>query len=182
MTDNAEVHLVNPVTGDEIWFERVPKGEDDEVVFRVKLPPGSPGTPLHLHPHSHEHFECVGGELRMTVGGRQVSLRAGEGVDVAPGVVHRFWNESSEPVVFRSSARPGLKFYRFLRIVYGLGIDRKVGPSGMPGNPLKLAVIREFADLYFAGVPVWIQRCFFGPLGALARLTGAHTRLGRYWT
>jgi mannose-6-phosphate isomerase-like protein (cupin superfamily) len=173
--------MVNPVTGDRLWFVTLPRSAADCVVFECELPARSPGTPLHFHPCTTERFECVAGTLSMIAGDRRrpLGLSVGESVDVPANMPHRFWNASDDPVRFRSTVTPGVEFEQFLRTVYALGIAGRVGPSGMPKNPLELAVLRELSDLYFAGVPSAIQRPVFGALSILAGLARTRKRLSK---
>lgn len=53
--------------------------------------PGTP-PPTHWHPHQHEHFEVLDGELTIVLAGHQRVLRAGEQLDVPPRTAHRMWN------------------------------------------------------------------------------------------
>lgn len=171
--------LVNPVTGDRLWFLTLPQPGEPALEFECELPPHSPGTPLHIHARVAERFECVRGELRMALGaGADLwRLMPGMTLDVPPGTPHRFWNGADHPVRFRSRVTPGAEFERFLRTIYALGAAREVGKSGMPASPLRLALLRELADLYFVGPPLFVQRPVFAALSALATLTGARRRL-----
>lgn len=182
LTSSPPPDLVNPVTGDRLWFEQLPATQSDALVFRCELPVASLGTPMHFHVSTDERFECVQGELAMRVGTQELRLERGSAVDVPRSTAHRFWNASKAPVVFRSRATPGSEFTKFLRAVYGLGIDGQVGRDGMPKSLLKIAVLRELSDLYFPGVPLWFQRPCFGLLSVLATTTGARASMQKYWT
>ena len=176
--------LINPVTGDRLWFERLPQNPDDPVVFRCQIPAHSPGTPMHFHPATHERFEVLEGELSMCLHSKHNTLRLhpAADVEVPKGVPHRFWNATNRPVLFRSTPTPGLDFCRFLESIYGLASDGLVTKDGMPKNLLQLAIIRELSDLYFPGIPLLVQRPLFSTLSHLATLTGTRARMSRYWT
>jgi mannose-6-phosphate isomerase-like protein (cupin superfamily) len=174
--------LVNPVTGDRLWFIQVPRSAGDPLVIECELPPKSPGTPLHIHTSITERFECMYGALSMIAGdpSKPVALARGEHVDVPIGTRHRFWNATDQPVCFRGTVTPGVEFEKFLRSVYALGVAGRVGPDGMPRNLLQLAILRELSDLYFVGPPLLIQRPVFGVLSLLATLTGTRKRFDQY--
>lgn len=178
---NTSPPLINPQTGDKLWFERLPASDTDSLIFRCEIPAGSPGTPLHFHRHTDEWFECIDGVLSMRLRDRDVTLSPGQRLEVPRGTPHRFWNASQSPVTFRSCATPGIAFERFLRTVYGLGIDGRSGKSGMPANPLQVAVIRELADLYFAGPPLALQSALFSTLSGAANMLGVRKSLAKYW-
>ncbi|MFZ4575622.1 MAG: cupin domain-containing protein [Phycisphaerales bacterium] len=171
--------LINPVTGDRLWFVQLPAGADQSLVFECQLPARSKGTPVHVHTRITERFECVEGELSMILGdvANPIRLARGQAADVPIGTPHRFWNAADLPVRFRGTVTPGVDFEAFLRMVYALGIAGRVGPSGMPRSPVQLAVLRELSDLYFAGVPMFIQRPLFAALSLLATVGGARSRL-----
>jgi mannose-6-phosphate isomerase-like protein (cupin superfamily) len=175
--------LVNPVTGDRLWFDRVPVALADALVFRCEIPAGSRGTPMHLHLSLDERFEVLEGELAMCIGSKRGErrLQPGEAVDVPRRLPHRFWNASDAPALFRSTVTPGGDFCRFIRTVYGLGADGLAGADGMPRNILQIAAIRDLSDLYFDGAPLWLQRPAFAVLSAVATLSGTRRSLARYW-
>jgi mannose-6-phosphate isomerase-like protein (cupin superfamily) len=173
--------MVNPVTGDRLWFTHLPRTAGDPVVFECELPARSPGTPLHIHTRTTERFECLSGTLSMVAGDRAnpITLSAGQHVDVPINTSHRFWNATDQPVRIRSTVTPGVEFEQFLRTVYALAIAGRVSSEGMPRNPLQLAVLRELSDLYFAGLPLLIQRPVFGILSAIASLAGTGKQLAQ---
>jgi mannose-6-phosphate isomerase-like protein (cupin superfamily) len=174
-------HLINPVTRDRLWFERIPVDAAEALVFRCEIPAFSPGTPLHIHSRTDERFVCISGLLSMQVGSRCIILSPGGQLDVPRGTLHRFFNASDSPVVFQSTVTPGNDFVKFLESVYGLASDGLVGASGMPKSLLRVAVLRELSDLYFPTVPLFIQRPAFGILSRVARWTGVHASMGKYW-
>ncbi|HLP85947.1 MAG TPA: hypothetical protein VK157_16465 [Phycisphaerales bacterium] len=51
----------------------------------------------------------------------------------------------------------------------------------MPANPLQVAVIRELADLYFAGPPLALQSALFSALSGAANMLGVRKSLSKYW-
>lgn len=187
-----ETALLNPATGDRLWLERRPQtavahdhATPDALVFRCELPPASRGTPLHFHPGTDEQFECLSGALAMLVEPpgtprREIRLAPGERLHVPRGTLHRFWNPAEQPVQFRSTVTPGRDFERFLRAVYGLGAAGRLTQAGMPRNPLDIAILREWSDLYFPGVPRLIQRPAFATLSAVATVFGRKAKLERY--
>lgn len=50
-----------------------------------------------------------------------------------------------------------------------LDVDGKTTPSGMPRNPLDVALLWELQDGYLAKIPAALQRVVFGGLARLAR-------------
>lgn len=178
-TSSCPPDIVNPVTGDRLWFRQLPRAAAEPVIFEFELPARSPGTPLHIHTRTTERFECLAGVLSMVAGdpAKSMTLATGQHVDVPINTPHRFWNATDQPVRVLSTVTPGMKFEQFLRTLYALGIAGRVGPDGMPRNLLQLAVLRELSDLYFAGLPLLTQRPAFGILSVIASLTGTREHL-----
>jgi mannose-6-phosphate isomerase-like protein (cupin superfamily) len=78
---------------------------DDLSVIRERVPPGAAEV-RHYHARSRQFFYVLEGEARLEVDGVQHALRPGMGLHVAPGVAHRFYNESSADVHFLVVSAP----------------------------------------------------------------------------
>lgn len=66
----------------------------DLLVMEAAWGPGHGKPPRHYHPSQDERFEVLEGELTVETGkGRPVVLRAGDGVDIPRGTIHRMWND-----------------------------------------------------------------------------------------
>lgn len=58
---------------------------------------GGKPPPTHWHPHQHEHFEVLEGQLTVQVGAEPPRiLRTGDTVHVPPRTAHRMWNADTE--------------------------------------------------------------------------------------
>jgi mannose-6-phosphate isomerase-like protein (cupin superfamily) len=176
--------IENPVTGDSmVVLQSTQESGGNSFTAKFTLPPGSDGTPLHYHNNLLETFEVLSGALEMELGekGNIKVLRPGEVVYVPAGMYHSFRNSSEDEVVFVSNVQPAGEFEQFIRAMYGLAIDGKVSPSGMPKNLLHFALIIQKADLVLAGLPVFVQKVIIGSLAALARSLGMERSLRKYW-
>ena len=60
----------------------------------------------HYHQTARQFFYLLAGEATLVVAGEPVTLLAGQGYEVAPGVHHRFENRSCEPVRFLVISSP----------------------------------------------------------------------------
>lgn len=68
-------------------------------------------------------------------------------------MLHRFTNDTSEPVRFHVTLEPGSEpFELFLQIAYGLISDTWTLAGGFPINPLHLGVLYEPGDTHYRGV------------------------------
>jgi hypothetical protein len=59
-----------------------------------------------------------------------------------------------------------------------LDLAGKTNRHGVPKDPLALGLLWELQDGYLAGVPVCLQRVFFGGLSRLARMAGYEEKWG----
>jgi mannose-6-phosphate isomerase-like protein (cupin superfamily) len=78
---------------------------DNLLVIEEIVPPGS-GETRHLHERARQFFYILDGRAVMTLEGGDVSLNAGDGVEITPGTPHRFWNPFELPVRFLVSSAP----------------------------------------------------------------------------
>ena len=77
-------------------------------VIEERAPPGA-GEVKHFHSTARQYFFVLSGSATLEFDGRKVSFRSGQGVQVPPGVAHRFVNESSEEVRFLVSSAPSTR-------------------------------------------------------------------------
>lgn len=174
-TDPTWAQIENPVTHERMVFlDR----SASRLEVQFDLPPGSAGSPPHVHRRMHETFEVSSGALEMTVGHEAPRLvRPGELVTILPGTPHSFRNPTKDWVTFSSVVRPPGQFEKFLRAWYGLAQAGLVDARGMPKNLLHLALGLHYADFTIAGIPGWVQRPILASLVRLARLVGAEKTL-----
>ena len=66
-------------------------------ILEAFVPPGG-GPPPHIHQREEECFYLLQGQLTMTLGDRQITVAAGDFVQVARGTVHTFVNDGDEVV------------------------------------------------------------------------------------
>jgi mannose-6-phosphate isomerase-like protein (cupin superfamily) len=166
--------LVNDITGETIEFlETSAETDGAYVLIEVTVDPGG-GVPMaHVHPKQSETFEIVEGRLSMKAGRDTLVAEAGDIVNVAPGQVHKFWNESGAPVRFRCTVAPALGFESFIETMFALAADGKLSQRGMP-NPLRLAVIANgsFDDSRAPYIPAWMQKVGLAAGAAVGRMLG----------
>ncbi len=87
-------------------FEERPWGTytvlDEGEGYKVKRIEVWPGKRLSYQRHSRraEHWFVVTGEARVTLDGREVTVRAGEAIDIPVGAAHRVENTGDAPLVF----------------------------------------------------------------------------------
>ena len=74
-------------------------------VIREAMPPGSAEV-RHLHRRARQFFLVLSGVAALEAGGTEVGLRAGEGLQVEPGVAHQMFNRSTEPLELLVVSQP----------------------------------------------------------------------------
>jgi quercetin dioxygenase-like cupin family protein len=151
MTDIART-IYNPLQRDSVTFLKTGAETGGELTLvEVELAPGG-GTPPHYHLACTERFIPLIGELGVQIGFEQRALRPGERALVERGVVHRFFNATTEPIRFYVEIAPGdVRFEQSLRIGYGLARDGQMGAGGAPKNPLVLGLLFELSDTRLVG-------------------------------
>ena len=97
-----------------------PSQTDGAYVVEVGMfPPGQPGPPLHLHPHTDELFYIADGEATFQLGDRELQLSAGALVIVPRGVAHTVWNSGDGPVRGLLVISPGDAEHEFVPVETG---------------------------------------------------------------
>ncbi|AKG24365.1 cupin [Calothrix sp. 336/3] len=176
--------IVNPVTGDCMTFlHNAQESQGNYAKIRFDLPSGAKGSPLHYHTAMHETFTVLTGCLDMEIGekGNWRKLQSGESIQVPPGMHHSFCNNSQDWVTFTTENRPPTGFEKFIRGLYGLAIDNKVNPEGMPKNLLQLAILLKLADTIPVGIPPFIFHLLINTLVGIARIFNVERSLLKYW-
>jgi len=141
------------------------------LIEHVWIRPGMMAGP-HWHPVLTETFRVLEGRMRFRVNGREFFLEPGEGVTVHPREVHRFWNTGEGRLRVLHEVRPPGHHRQMFELWHRLDLVGKTSGHGVPKDMLALGLLWELQDGYLAGVPVSLQRVFFGGLARLARMAG----------
>lgn len=183
MIDALPREITNSVTGDKLHIIHSVADGFDSLKIEYTLPPQAIGAPLHYHLNFVETFEVTNGKLEMCVGGANAKriVKKGDFVSLEKGILHSFNNPHQESVTFVTEALPSVEFEKFIRGMYGLANDGKTNKDGMPKNFLHLALILDYADLYFPFVPGKLQTIVRKTLTGFARTMGAEKDLLKYF-
>lgn len=166
--------IENPKSGERITFRKVAEGTVEErFEGELLLAPHGYGPPEHVHPNIKEAFVVRSGTLSATVAGQARKLGPGEELVVTPGVPHRWWNDTGEPVDLSFVVQPALRWDRFLENVFALVHMGKSDDRGVPG-PLRMSrILQNHWDVvYLARPPLAVQKPVIAVLGVVARLLG----------
>ncbi len=175
--------IENPIAGERVTFLASAEETDGEYVrIRNETSAGAQGVVMHYHLAYTEAFEVLSGTLDVCVGSKENYLVLGEGesVFVPLNTAHRFWNSSTEPVVFEVEIRPARNFEKALRTQFGLVADGRTNEKAIPKNILELALIYELSESYIVGMPLFLQKGIFGVLAGVARLLGYDPEFSEY--
>jgi mannose-6-phosphate isomerase-like protein (cupin superfamily) len=74
-------------------------------IIEERMPAGTAETP-HSHLRARQFFFVLAGELVLKVQGHENLLRAGEGLEIAPGEVHQAANRGPAEVRFLLTSQP----------------------------------------------------------------------------
>jgi mannose-6-phosphate isomerase len=82
---------------------------DEGENYKVKRIEVLPGKRLSYQKHAQraEHWVVVAGEARVTLDGEEITVRAGEAIDIAIGAAHRVENPGAQMLVFIEVQRGG---------------------------------------------------------------------------
>ncbi|MEU1982680.1 cupin domain-containing protein [Nocardia sp. NPDC019395] len=130
----------------------------------------------HWHPVLTEEWTVRRGAVRFRIDGREILAEPGDTVSAPARAVHEFWNETPGTVLDHE-VRPPLRHWNMFSLWSALDEAGATTDSGVPRNPLALALLWELQDGYLAGIPAWPQRAVLGSLAAIARRTGYGRRL-----
>lgn len=78
---------------------------DDMSVIQERMQPGTKEI-RHMHRKARQFFYVLSGELTMEANGEVTLLRAGEGIEIPPGMVHQAQNLGSVPVEMLVNSTP----------------------------------------------------------------------------
>jgi quercetin dioxygenase-like cupin family protein len=135
--------------------------------------PASREPPKHYHPSQDEHFEVLGGSVRVRVAGGERTLQTGEQIDIPRGTVHQMWNPGTADARVLWQTRPGGRTEQWFAAIDALHRDGKVGRNGMPGPLAFAALLTEYDDVFrLAAGPEPLVRGALAVLAPLGRMRG----------
>lgn len=103
-TTNAEHYTWGGAKGidcDAWYLVRTPELN----VIEERMPAGTSETPHH-HVHARQFFFVLEGELSMMVEHHDYTVRAGDGIEVAPGQIHQAANKSAATLRIVVTSQP----------------------------------------------------------------------------
>ena len=168
----------NPLNGE---YTKILRSSADTLgeytLLEVSLMPGG-GNPPHYHTRFTEEFIAVEGQLGLLYNKDIAYLEPGESQLVPIGIEHRFFNDGSEPIIFRivlRSGQPG--FENFIKGLFGLVNDGKTTKGMIPKNPLYGATLLNWGDTHLRNAYFYIFSPFASFAYWIAKKTGVEKKL-----
>lgn len=174
--------IENPITKERfVWRRTAHETQGALLQFDLHLLPGAKVAAPHVHLHQEERFVVQRGRIRLMSAGQMRHLGAGDTAVVPAGAPHTWWNEGAESAHAIVDLRPALNSETFFETFCGLARDGKASPNtGLPANPLQLAVLFDTYKHELAFASAW-QRALLSPmLSALAVIGYRRGFRGRY--
>jgi mannose-6-phosphate isomerase-like protein (cupin superfamily) len=141
---------INPITRERATIlETAAQTNGAYTLIEVELQPGG-GNPVHYHKQFTEDFYPVKGALGIHYKGTEMRLHSGQSFKVPLLEVHRFYNPTDRPIIFKARLEPGQPgFENFMAVLFGLVKDGKTFSSNqIPFNPFHAALLLEWGDTY----------------------------------
>lgn len=144
--------------------------------FDLFLAPGAKVAAPHRHPNQEERFTTVSGSLRVSVAGEVALCEPGAETVVPPGTPHKWGNaaEAESHAIVRLT--PALNIEDFFTVFCRLAAEGKASSSGLPRNPLQLAVVLDaYRDEFDFATPA--QHAVLSPLLKAVAFVGRRFKL-----
>ncbi len=89
--------IEDPLTGERChWLVTAAQTGGRRARAEWWTPPGAGARAVHVHARSEERLEVLAGRLSVVRGPERLTLGPGEGVRIAPGVPHAWFNDGAE--------------------------------------------------------------------------------------
>jgi mannose-6-phosphate isomerase-like protein (cupin superfamily) len=167
--------IENPATGETLTFVATATDSDGRLLqVDVRMEPGRPGPPDHVHRAFSEHHDVREGRLAITLDGAERVLDPGASIRIPAGAPHTFRVVGDEPVRTVVDYTPPGRYEDFIDTLYALARAGKTDDNGAPTNILRTAVVaRPHLDEFaLAKPPYAVQKVLFTVLAPIGRLFG----------
>jgi len=166
--------IQNKHTGETLKMQRV--REASGLVYLTldgSLPSGGEGPPLHKHVLEVEEGVVTSGTLGANVDGKKVVIPAGGAAAFPNGVVHSWWNEGEDTLLFNGRATPVVDLDKFLQALFAV---INAGPPGKRPPMFYLAHVlwRHRRTQVIVVPPVAVQRIVFPVVLGIGHLLGKY--------
>ncbi len=176
----------NPVTGERfVWRHTASSTAGEFLEFDLYLRAGVVVALPHVHPLQREDFRVERGAVELRIGKRREYVEAGGERSVATGTPHAWSQTGDDEAHLVVRLTPALHSEDYFENFCGLARDGKAAKSGLPRNPLQLAVLIHEHRHEFA-LPSAALRMIVAPLlaalASIGRRVGLRSRYAIYST
>ncbi len=134
----------NPVTGERFDFRATSASTGGEYCeFDLHVAAGAPPVGAHRHPVQRKTFSVVTGTLHLVVDGQPRVLAIGEEAVVPQDTSHTWSIPSDAPAQVRIRMTPPKQVEDYVQALCRIAADGGAAKSGLPKNPLQLAVLTD---------------------------------------
>lgn len=173
---DAYLQIDNRHTGEWLRLRRVRERGVEILELEGGVPPHGEGPPEHVHVGQVEEGFVVSGVLTATVNGERITARAGESVALPADIPHRWWNEGTEPLIFKGRAVPAGNLDQFLQGIFAIV---NASPKNRPSLFHLAHLLHRWRHAYrMMMMPVWVQRLLFPAVIAVGHVVGAYPKTG----
>lgn len=149
--------ITNLRSGQRMIFRQTAKDTNGQLLeIETFNPPSAEKEPEHIHPKQESSAEVLSGEVRFSINGRVQIVKAGEKIDIPPGVPHYFWNEGPMEAHTIQRFTPALTIEQFLRSYFALANAGKLDNNGMPPLLITSHLGLQHQDDIRVTMPPWI--------------------------
>lgn len=162
----------NPHSGERfVWRATSASTGGEYCEFDLHLSAGAKLAAAHIHPRQTETFTVVAGRIRLRSGGDKRELAEGGSWVIPPGTPHFWGNAVAQPSHVVVRLAPALNIEGFFESFCAIATAGRAGSSGLPRNPLRLAVLLDGYRNEF-DFPTRSMRLVLGPAMALLAVIG----------
>ena len=137
------------------------------------LPSGGKGPPLHKHIMEVEEGVVTSGTLGAIVDGKKIVVAAGGSGSFPNGIVHSWWNEGEDTLLFNGRATPVVDLDNFLQALFAVINSGAVGKRP-PMFYLAHVLWRHRHTQVIVVPPVAVQRIVFPVVLLVGHLLGKY--------
>lgn len=174
--------IINPVTGQQIRFIQTANDTQGRLLEMETLYlPHSKEPIAHYHPHQSETFLILTGKITVRINGELHVFERGETLHIAPNSVHAMWNATGEPASVNWKVRPAMNTEHLLETIFGLAVDGRVNPQGVPGLLQTALTVNKYHPVFRMASPSFpLQKIVFALLSPFSYLSGKRPDYKKY--
>jgi quercetin dioxygenase-like cupin family protein len=166
--------LYNPLTGETFTFLKTAVSTQGErLQMDACIEPGKGlRIPPHFHPMQEQRMRITRGQMNLLLNGQERICEAGEAIIIPAGTPYNWSIAGDDELCFTIEYEPAGQWEHIFETLCALGHDKVAGKSVsiLVGAAVVLDAYPN--HLYYAGVPIIIQRVYLAVLALIGRFIG----------